>query len=371
VTTRPPLRLSTLIAAETSGAVTLNRLAELINEANRKAGTGCLVNRKILAKIRDEPQKVGLTWNILVALNTYFQKRGQGLQQLPILETRGVFEVLLDSPRVVFMLGAKPRPEERRTDVSLWDVRSLADLLTQASRVDIHREFDIEHVLWRSPVDATAIHAERWHRVLEEDQASVISIGSPLAALSSEVMLARMFGVPPFATPKFKTGKQVPFFFVWLPKLARGFRSAFGLTWRELQSDHDPIASRVKHNQATAVFLGDRPHVTPAEGDTWTMYGIIAAQRRAAGNVWLVVSGLAGPATNAAASMVKEITAELPWSRGKPSKVLWVPVRVEIKAGERSSLHGDIREVVKATFDGEPRPWPEDEQHAPERTAGK
>jgi len=28
--------LSTLIANETSGAITLNRLAELINEANRK-----------------------------------------------------------------------------------------------------------------------------------------------------------------------------------------------------------------------------------------------------------------------------------------------------------------------------------------------
>ena len=161
VTTRPPLRLSTLIAVETSGAVTVTRLADLINDANRKAGTGCFVNRKILGRIRDEPQKVGLTWNILVALNTYFQKRGQGLQQVPILETRGVFEVLLDSPRVVFMLGAKPRPEERRTDVSLWDVRSLANLLTQASRVDIHREFDIEHVLWRSPVDASAIHSER------------------------------------------------------------------------------------------------------------------------------------------------------------------------------------------------------------------
>jgi len=43
---------------------------------------------------------------------------GLGLQQLPILETRGVLEPLMDSSRVVFMLGAKPRPEERRNDIS-------------------------------------------------------------------------------------------------------------------------------------------------------------------------------------------------------------------------------------------------------------
>ena len=358
MTTKPALRLSKLIAQETAGAITLNRLAELINEANRDAGTNCFVNRKTLAKIRDEPQKVGLTWSILVALNTYFKKRGQGLQQLPILETRGVLEVLVDAPRVVFMLGAKSRPQERRTDISRWDTRSLAELLTRASKLDVHREFDIEDVLWRSPVHPGAIKSEQWYRVLEDDQASVISIGSPLAALSSEVMLARMFNVEPFTTPRFKTGRQVPFFFAWLPKLARNFRSAFALTWRELQADYKAIASQVKRNQAAAFILEGVPHRVPAEGNSWTMYGIIAAQRRAAGNVWLVVSGLAGPATYAAALMVKNVTAELPWAKGQPSKVLWVPVRVKIKAGESAPLSGDMREVVQAEFDGESRTWP-------------
>jgi hypothetical protein len=180
-----------------------------------------------------------------------------------------------------------------------------------------------------------------------------------------------MFGVPQFTIPRFKAGKQVPFFFVWLPRLSRGFRSAFGLTWRELQSDYEPIASRVKRNQAAAVLIEGQPHVAAAEGNSWTMHGIIAAQRRAAGHVWLVVSGLVGPATNAAASMVKEVTAELPWSKGKPSKVLWVPVKVEIKAGPASPFQGDVREVVKATFDGEPRTWPEEWHHSPERIVDK
>ena len=357
MSTKPALRLSTLIANETSGAITLNRLAELINEANREAGTGCFLNRRTLAKIKNMPHKVGLTYNILVALNTYFKKRGVGLQQLPILETRGVLEVLVDSPRVVFMLGAKARPEER-TDMSRWDTRSLAKLLTQTSKFDLHREFDIEDVLWRSPVEPAALQSERWHHILDEDRASVVSIGSPLAALSSEVMLARMFGVQPFDRPQFKAGRQLPFFFSWLPQKAGNFRSAFGLTWRELQSDLPAIAKLVKRKQAGAFILDGVPHGVLDKGKVWTMYGVIAAQRRAAGNVWLVVSGYAGPATYATAKMVKEIAAELPGTKGHASKVLWMPVKVKIKAGDSASLVGDVREVVSAEFDGEPRLWP-------------
>jgi hypothetical protein len=359
MTTRPALRLSRLIAGETgTNGVKLNRLTSLINEANREAGTKCFVNRKMLARIRDNPEKVGLTMNVLVALNTYYRKRGLGLQQLPILETRGVLEPLMDCPRVVFMLGAKPRPEERRNDISLWDTKSQAKLLTHVSKLDVQREFDIEPALWRMPVDPAAMATERWHRILEEDQASVISIGSPLASLSSEVMLARMFGVDQFAPPRFRPGKQVPFFFVWLPKSIRHFRSAFALTWRDLHSEHAALAARVRRNQAAAFLLEGTPHGVPAEGKTWTMHGIIAAQRRAAGNVWLVISGLTGPATYGVATMVKEIGAELPWSKGKQSQVLWVPVKVKIKAGKTTPWSGDTREVVDAAFDGEPRLWP-------------
>jgi hypothetical protein len=35
-----------------------------------------------------------------------------------------------------------------------------------------------------------------------------------------------------------------------------------------------------------------------------------------------------------------------------------MPVKVKIKAGDSDSLMGDVREVVSAEFDGEPRLWP-------------
>jgi len=135
------------------------------------------------------------------------------------------------------------------------------------------------------------------------------------------------------------------------------FRSAFGLTWEQLESDSKAISSRVKRNEAAAFILEGKPHGMPAEGKTWTMYGIIAAQRRASGNVWLVVSGLAGPATHAAAKMLKTIDAELPWGNGKPANVLWIPVKVKVKAGNLDRVEGDCREIVQADFDGKPRLW--------------
>lgn len=74
--TKPPLRVSRLIAQATASAMTINHLAELIKKANEEAGTGCSVNGKMLRNLRDNPQKVGLTWNILVALHTYFKAGG-------------------------------------------------------------------------------------------------------------------------------------------------------------------------------------------------------------------------------------------------------------------------------------------------------
>lgn len=88
------------------------------------------------------------------------------------------------------------------------------------------------------------------------------------------------------------------------------------------------------------------------------MFAIIAAQRRAAGNIWMVVAGHAGPATYGAATMVGQIAEELPWAVNQPSKVLWVPVKVHVRARKPSPTEGDVREVVGAEFAGKPRFWP-------------
>jgi len=355
----PTLRLQHLVAREIKKVGTVNRLAQLVAEANLRAGFKRTVDHRTLRKIRDNPEGVGLTLDILLALNEYFKQFGEGLHKLPILTTRGLVEPLSDASKLAFMVGAKPRPAERRVDWSRWDALALAELVREASRFDRRQEFDIEDVLWRSPVDASAIKAEKWYSLLDTERTAVISIGSPLAALSSEIMLARMFGVAPFEPPRFTTKSPLPFYFVWLPRVSHGCRSAFGLTWKDLALDFKDLAKSVRANRSSAFILDGAPHASPAEGKSWTMYGIIAAQRRACGSVWLVVSGLVGPATLAAARLVRQVNAELPSAEDQNSAVLWVPVKASIKTGQASSVvSGDLREILEAELVGEPRLWP-------------
>jgi hypothetical protein len=359
---KPTLRLQELVAREVRRVGTVGRLAGLINEANAQAGSKLKVDRRTLSKIRDAPGGVSLTLDLLTALNEYFKLRGEGLHKIPILVTRGLVEPLFDAQRLVFMLGAKPRPAERRVDLARWDALALAELVGAASRLGRPHEFDIEDVLWRTPVDPEAIKAERWYSLLEMDRTSVISIGSPLAALSSEVMLARMFNVAPFERPRFSTQQPLPFYFVWLPQAARGFRSAFGLTWQELVPEFKELARGVRQGRTAAFILNGVAHAVPTEAKSWTMYGVIAAQRRASGSVWLVVSGLAGPATLAAARLVKWVDAELPFTQNQNSQVLWMPLKATIKACRPSTIaSGDLREIVDFELVGEPNFWPKPE----------
>ena len=350
------LRVTKLIRERTEGPgkISLHKLMTEINKANEKADTHCTIKFPTLKKLKMADPKLGLTQEMLVALATYFPE----LKLQPPFVIPGVFEALVGTPRLVFMLGAKPRPAERRNDISHWDALSLTELFARCSRLHSPQDCVIDYVFWRSPVKKETLGAEPWSRVLDDDEASVVSIGSPMASLSSEIMLARMFNVPPFTPPFFSTKDQVPFCFVWRPQFAGVFQSAFGLGVKSLEALDAKMATEVKRNRASAFVLEGNIHKVPVKGRTWTMYGVIAAQRRAAGNVWLVVSGLAGSATCAAANKVKDIVDELPWAKGQPSKVLWVPVKVEISAGKSSPGDGDIRKIVSADFDGPARIWP-------------
>jgi hypothetical protein len=352
----PELRLTKLIRQKTEGTnkIALNHLLKEINAANIKVGRKPLVNFRILRKLKAGDPSVGLTRPMLIALSVYWPE----LTQQPAFVMPGIYEALMATPKVIFMLGAKPRTQERRNDISHWDALSLAEVLTRCSKQDLKHEFEIRYGLWHASVNPKTITTESWYNALEEDQTSVVSIGSPLVSLSSEVMLARMMGVVPFMGPGFRLGNQVPFFFAWRWQAAGKFQSAFGLSPQELQPIDAKIANEVKRNRASAFVLDGMAHIVSAKGKSWIMHGIIAAQRRAAGNVWLVVSGLAGPATYAAALKVKDIVEELPWSMNKPSRVLWVPVKVHVQARENIRHGGDIREIGSAEFDGNVRFWP-------------
>jgi len=336
--------------------ITLNLLLREINECNRAAGTGCHVTYRTLRGLQ-RGEWVGVKKDTLTALVQYFPE----LKLQPMFVVPGLLEAFDAETVVAFMLGAKPRPTERRNDVSHWDALSHAVLLTECSKLDLKHEFQTHYVFWRRKADTKAVKGEKWHQLLEADECSVVSIGSPLVSFSSEVMLATMFGVKPFTRPELKLG-LAPFYYVWRPQVAKGFSSAFGLTAEqltahELKNSSPALAAEVYANRANAFVLEGQIHLVPVKSSQWIMHGIIAAQRRASGNVWLVVSGLAGPATYAAARKVTEILDELPWSKGKASDVLWMPVKTTVFEPPGCPHEGDVREVKKAEFDGPARIW--------------
>jgi hypothetical protein len=355
-TGRPDFRLPRMVKAAVAREGTPNHLAERINALSENAGLSCRITRKTIVNICRHPERVRFTLDILTALTNYFTAVGmESLEDKPIFERRNVLDLIAASGRVAFLLGSKPRHMERCNYINRWDNLAMAELLTTLSRSSPRLEYLIEDVLWRWPVTAQALANDRFQMALNDDHTSVISIGSPLASLSSEIMLSQMFGAEAFATPSFGPQRSLlPFYFVWRPQVVRRFRSAFAVTWRDLIVEDRKLAAQVKAGRVSCFFCGRRRYLVPAEGQSWTMPGIIAAQRRAAGNVWIVLAGIGGPATFAAAELVKRIACELPWREGADSDVLWIPVKAKVKTDGADKISGDARRVCSIDFAGNP-----------------
>jgi hypothetical protein len=354
------LRIVSLIRKEKAKQVNFHRLATAINIANNVAKTGYRVNHQTLKKIAEAPESIGLRLGTIRALDTYFSTIGHSLADKPLLEKLGIIESLVEARSMTFLLGSRPRRAERRHDLSRWDTRSLAEILSESCKFDVHVKYNIADVLLRPAINADLAKKERWHDLLADEDRSLISIGSPLACLASEVMLARMFGVTPFQTPDLSLAdrQRLPFYYAWPPKRTRKFRSAFALDVRQLEKFDRRKAQALHNNRIAAFVLGSEVLPVKMEGKQWEMYGVVAAQRRGKQSVWLVVSGLSGPATYGAAVFTKEIMAELPWKNGHAAPVLWVPVKASIVADKALGDIGDNREMLKVEALTPPQTWP-------------
>ena len=348
----PVFHLTVLLRQACEDGKSINQLVQEVNDLSKGNQGSGRVNRRLLRMLKEGCPTVGLTLEVAVALQDYFRHIKMIDHETLLLAYEGLIDNLVRVPHVHLLYGAKPRPKERRVDVSRWDLDAGAHVLTAASRACARCEFRSEHVLWHSPASLCTVQAEPWLRVLDEDTHSVVSIGSPLASLSTEVMLARMFAVKPFHTPEAAVVGKLPFWYCWAPVITEKFRSAFALTPAELQTFEKDIATRVHTNQSHAFGMGNKVFEVPRTGKAWQMHGIVAAQRRPAGNLWLVVSGLAGPATCAAAKLVPDIRAMLPWQPLQISPVLWVPVIARVEEGAVNRARGDIRELASVDFAG-------------------
>jgi hypothetical protein len=97
------------------------------------------------------------------------------------------------------------------------------------------------------------------------------------------------------------------------------------------------------------------------EQERGTTYAIVAAQRRRSGRVWMVIAGLTGSATYAAAQAVESIRADLPQPElgelCELSPIVWAVIEAIVEVDRDSEPRG-MRRLVSQRIIGEPRRWP-------------
>jgi hypothetical protein len=351
-----PLRLTTVIEREMGEVGNFHALAKRINDANVAKGIKASVEHRTLDKIVNDPDKVRLSRNQLIALDTYLSPKGEGLDDQPILEKLGILHCVANPKRkVVFLVGAKPRPRAHRCDLSPWDMRSTAKIVQELSIINPHVQHEIVDVLLCAHRSETDVRNEPWHALLDDGNHMLVSIGSPLACVASEVMLARMFKKSPFQAPT-TLDDGLPFYFIWPPKRCGRLRSCFALPGQSIPATPPGLRRAVMKNKASAFYREGKFSKVTFGGKRWDMYSIIAAQRRKLGQVWVVIAGQTGPATFAAATKLNEITESLPWTAGQDGPVLWTVVQSRIQTAPEDRQRGDDRSVMQEWL-GTPKIW--------------
>lgn len=362
------LGLQVIVARELSKVGSPYKLAKQIQSINTEQGTGCSVDRRTLKKLVESPEQSSISFKMLKALEVYFASKGMSLKGVPIFTKPYLIESLVEQKRLTFFMGSKPRAGAQRNDISRWDTRSLARLISRVSGFEMHMDYDIEDVLLETPMDEQAAARTDWYKMLDDSTRSLVAIGSPKACHASEVMLARMLGVEPFGSALGKNGGRlrVPFAFVWHRMPPGRFRSSFYLAHRELKTigsgievvDADGRKRMAEKKASALIFNIDRCRaaLVPVGKTEWDAYGMIVAQRRAGGNVWVVLAGITGPATYAAAELLECIRSELPRQEPNGGLVLIQPIAVTIKI-DRDCKVGDNREVKNLRLMGEALLW--------------
>ena len=347
------LRLASVLAREARRLGSFDQLAKDI-----KKFSGGLVDRRKLKRLT-EGVDVSIRLKELVALDAYLGRLGEGLSEKPLFDRPGILEALGHSGDVLIFFSAYPRESLERTDIIHWDIESLAEVIRDINRYGSAVHLEIEKVMNLLPGQRSREKLERWKRHLLDDGPSLISIGSPRACRASEFMLAEMFGTEPYVVPA-GASKGLPFQFAWPPQ-GRRRRSSFTMGARDLRRLAPELAEKinVENGKAEALKIGDEVLGVDTSKADWNSYGIIAAQRRRTGKIWLVLAGLSGPATLATASAVRLVMSNMPAPEqpGQHSQVLWCVVEARIE--QTPSLPGDGRELMDRMLLGKPRYWPE------------
>jgi hypothetical protein len=323
------------------------------------AGMNEKINVHVLKGLQQNPERTHLTLPQLVALHLYFSTRSGGLDKIPIFTRRRLLDALQEQSEVSILIAAKSLVR-RQTHYTRWDSRALNT--TKGLLFRRFQEFGREvspppaidevDVLLRAEGRSRPYEADRWHRLIVEDKRTLISIGSPRASLASELLLASMFGVKPFGDRTVSVhDPRLPFQFVWPPDRSFPAKSTFTLEPKDIAKEAARLAEQVRRGGTAAIACRQQLLAAPASHPGgWDTFGVICAQRRPNGNLWVVLGGLSGPATLAAAEVLAEIEPEPPPATGQSGypPVLWGLVEARLTEDPASPEEADNRLLNRA-----------------------
>ena len=278
-------------------------------------------------------QARSITFKELHSIAGELAQSGVPLSQ--IFDNPSLIGALAKSRRVALLFGAKP--ERPGPGTSWWDLRSLADTIQILNNATIGSgSWELYDVLQAEEPEKlknggheALFEDDPWRGLLEEDsEFSVISFGSPLANHASEVMLADMFDVPPFSPDV--TG--VPFQYIWEDTRFDEMPSSFAT--RGSQRPRAEVASMTAEWKVWGMDIRGQSHMIDRKQNPSTTYGIIAAQRRPGGQIWVVVSGATGPGTYAASRMLVGYPEPDDEEQGSASRTIWLPIRASDRGRE-------------------------------------
>jgi hypothetical protein len=343
------------------GTVLLNVLGDKKNfyalQEDIKRLTRVSIDRRALQDIVEGNDR-RFSFEQLEALDRYIGSR-QRFRLADVFESTAVMRALVAQNHVRVLIGSQPRSDVKRTDLSRWDALAMHDLFRHINRVSGKVLVDFEDVMFLGPENATKAEAWRrtieqtdWYRSLAEDGPSVVSLGSQRACLASEVALSKMFGVVPFAKSH-SVAQKLPFCFIWPSDQQNRLPSAFSRGPESLGKS--TVAKLVRENKAWAFQVHNDVYRSNRFVEQSKTYGILAAQRRRGGSIWLVVAGLNGPGTYAASTHLNSPGFSLPLGdHGKDSPVVWIAVEADVELRQRA---GDDREVVGSRVIAGPEQW--------------
>jgi hypothetical protein len=279
-----------------------------------------VIDRRKLTLLIDEKPGLVLSVKDLRVLDCYLERFGEGLAFRPLFEKPDVMRTLANSGHVTFLLTSKV--EEEGGSFSHWDVLAMAEIqrsITAASDVSV--QLDIQNVpFYPDELKPKSAIEGSWPELFEERGPSLIALASNRTNPAAEVMQCAMFGRSEFEGRPKKGERKLPLHFVWNPGLRYVFESQFHLGPEQLEALDLTAAQRISSQEASAIEFGGKVYLdrsrSPHGGAT---YGVCFAQRRKHGQVWMLLAGLTGAATFAAAKIAKRLPMSL--QAAKPADV--------------------------------------------------